>query len=1322
MPGTNEKICPEAMLARLFVIVGGMFVLVLFAALVGPYFVDWSGYKADFERQASVILGRKVTVEGEVTARILPFPSVTFSDVIVGDGAEPAMTVETFSMDAELAPLLSGEFFIFDMRLVRPKAVIDVAADGTVDWTMRPSAPFNVRQIAIEKLTVTDGQVTIRHASGARNLVLSEIDTVVSARALTGPWRIDGGLRVDGVATRLTASTGAADADGQMRLRVRAAPAGYGFALESDGNVSAPGGRVLYAGGFDVTASEPDPRPAAETQKAKPEKPADPGFRLKGKFALDHARLAVEEFRFETGPLDDPYTADGSAVVDLGEEPKFSITAKGAQVRFDEAVGGDQAGGALSVSQRLSALEQVLAGLPKPTIPGTVEVDLPAIVTGDTTVRDVRLSAEPGDGGWKLKSVAATLPGRTRLEADGFLRTGDGFGFDGNLLLAVGQPSGFAAWVARDVDEAVRRLPAAGFKAKVALTREQQRFDNVELILGTAKFKGELDSLQPGDARASVTMKLDGGELDVEGLRAFASLFVTDAGVNRFADTDLDLAVRAGPVGLAGVRADTVDTALRLREGVLEIDRLTVGGLAGASVSATGRIKDFPAAPTGNLDASVVAVDLAPLVQLVAAQQPENRLLAGLAQQVAETPGLLTDARIDVVASAVENGDGTTGVAFSAQGEAGGSALLATLSAPAYSGDAGLAQAKLELSARNEDATSLLALAGLPVLPLGLVGPGEIEVKADGAARSGLDVSANFKGEDVSASFAGRVALRQEGPSLNGRATLKAADIEPWLMTGGVSLPGLGAGTRVDLAADASYAGGPLVLDRLDGMVNEGAVVGSIAVDLADGVPQFGGSLTLDELDLARLAEMLTGANALDGGDQGAWPAAPFAQRSTAPFGADLEIVAATLAAEPLVTASDAVLALKLDGQSLRVSGLKAKLYGGNLDGQAELKNNGGTALLTAQLKLDGSDVSAMPGLAGLGGKGDFSASLSASGKSIGGLAASLSGSGTASVDGITLQGFNPDALPALIARADTLGRDVNAARVAEFAPKIAGEGIFAAERAEVAFTLAGGILRVPPITLKNSGASITADLRADLGGGTVSGSGSIAYAPGDDEVAGTEPALRFTMEGKPGATVRRFDSEPMAQFLTQRALEKEQARVEAMQSALLEKQRLRRETRYFAAVQAERERIAEEARLAEEARKRAEQEAAKARAEEARRKAEEEARAAEAAAQAKAEAEAHAAEAAERRAAEERARQQALEQARQAEEKARIEAEDGARREAEQQPTPPEIERAPLPEVRPLDMPEAATPPGSAVPQVLPKKKLEPQTIEEFFKSLESQ
>jgi uncharacterized protein involved in outer membrane biogenesis len=75
----------EVSLARLFVIVGGFVVLLLLAALIAPLFIDWTGYRANFEAEASKILGRPVVVAGAASARLLPFPSVTFEDVRVGD-------------------------------------------------------------------------------------------------------------------------------------------------------------------------------------------------------------------------------------------------------------------------------------------------------------------------------------------------------------------------------------------------------------------------------------------------------------------------------------------------------------------------------------------------------------------------------------------------------------------------------------------------------------------------------------------------------------------------------------------------------------------------------------------------------------------------------------------------------------------------------------------------------------------------------------------------------------------------------------------------------------------------------------------------------------------------------------------------------------------------------------------------------------------------------------------------------------------------------------------------------------------------------------
>lgn len=1285
------------MLARLFVFIGGLVVLALTSALVVPYFVDWTSYRANFEREASAVLGRKVTVRGDVSARLLPFPSVSFSDISVAGGpaGEPAMTVETFSMDAELAPFLQGEFLIFDMRLVRPKVTIGVGANGAIDWAVRPSSPFDATQIALEKLTVTGGQVTIRHGFGGRDHVLSEINAEVSARSLAGPWRADGTLRLDGMPTAVAVSTGRADETGALRLRIEADPATYPLTIEADGAVRLRDGAGLYAGNFRIEArtAGKDKAPAPGNSSSGPNREpsqavsaasAPSPYRLTGKFALDHSRLDFEAFRFETGPLDNPYTADGTGVVELGAEPRFAIQADGAQLRFDENVAEAEKVSGLTLESRLAALERVLADLPGPTIPGSVDVKLPAVVAGDTTVRDVRISAEPAAEGWSMKSLAATLPGRTTLEASGLLRTRDELGFQGSLLLAVGQPSGFAAWLSRDVDDAIRRLPAAGFRAKVDLTRQRQSFDDLELMLGEAKFNGLVDSRHPGDANPSMAIELDGNALDVDGLAAFASLFVSDQGMTQLAQRDLDLSVKAGPVTVAGLEAETVDTSLRLRGRQIEIDRLSIGGLEGATISATGTLRDVAAQPSGKIDASIVAVDLAPLVKRLAGQFPDYGLLTALANRAEAYAGLFEDTRIDVVGSA----DAQSGLIVNANGTAGGSTF--SLSG---SGGAPLELAtpiSISFSAANENAEALMALYGLPVLPLGAVGSADTKLTVGGTLGEGLETALEFTSQHLTASYTGTLRQGEGRLEGEGKVALDTDDIEPWLMTSGMAMPGMGFGLPVALTADASFREGSLALSGLDGSVGEARLGGDVNAAIKDGMPHLTGALSIETLDLWPVAAMVLGEAALHG--EGTWPDTPFRNRAAAPFSADLDLSAGALAADGFGAAENVTARMRLDSEGLRIAEFKGSVFGGTLSGLAELKNNGGTGLFSGQLKLAGADLGTLLEGSGITGNGDVAASLSASGKSAAAMVAALSGSGSVVFDGMSVPGVNPNAFPLLLARADAVGRDIDAGKIAGFAPAIVGDGTFSAASGEAAFTVAGGVLRAPPLTLATPGANLTAEVKADFNEGAVAVTGEVAYAPGNEALAGSEPALRYSVEGPLGATRKHFDTEPLTQFLTQRALEIEQARVEAMQAALLERQRLRREVRYYAALQAERERLAEEQRrAAEEARHLALKERAKAEAE-ARAAAEAKARA-EAEAKAKADAEAKVK-------AEEEARQRAFEE--RAAEAIRLVERERAQSEAEARE--PDVERAPLP------------PPGGDRTD----RQFDPSAIDTFLRSLE--
>ncbi len=1272
--------------------------LTLFAALIGPYFIDWSSYRTDFEREASKILGRQVKVEGTATARLLPFPSVTFSDVRVAgaDPAAPAMTVDKFSMDAELAPFLRGEILIFDMRLVHPHLTVSIGKDGTVDLASRAKTLFDPHQVTLEKVAVSNGEITINHGAGDRTYLLSNIDADLSAKSLAGPWRFDGTLDADGEPVTVALSTGPVDEKGHIHLRIRAKPRDYPVTIETDGDAGIDKGVARYAGGFHLDArNTQDDKQAADGNSAgkateetgKADRPAP--YRVTGDFSFDDKQFSIDKFRFETGPQDNPYTANGSAFIDIGPKPSFGITAKGAQVRFDDALGGsDKPGSALTLDDRIAAFKRVVEALPKPAIPGKLDIDLPAVLTGDTTIRNVKVTAQPALGGWKVETLDATLPGRTALEAKGFLRTGDNFGFAGSLVLAVKQPSGFAAWISHDVDEAIRRLPAAGFQANVDISQHKQVFHDLELILGDARFHGSIENTEPDDANPSMVLKLDGGKLDVEGLTAFASLFVSDQGKTRLADHDIDLEVKAGPVTATGITAKTIDAGLRLSGGQLEIDRLSVDGLAGATISATGSMKDLATTPTGNIDASIVSVDLAPLVSLLAERYPGNALVAGLNQRARGYGGLLTDARIDLVASAAANKDGSTGVALSTHGKAGGSAF--TFSASGNGRRQAIGQAHLSLtgSLSNDEAAPVYALFGLPTLPIDAAGHTEASLAAKGSLGGGLATSLSISGKGLAASFDGKLKSDGQSYSAVGQAKLHSENLQPWLMTAGVGLPGTGLGLPVALAAKVAMAQGSLSVDELKGSIAGSALSGKLNAELKDGLPRLSGSVSADTVDLGLAADMLLGEQSLQS-NNGKWPTAPFNAEAEPALLADLQISAKTLEGGPLFVAHDAKLTARLDRDGLQVSDLVAKADGGALSGLFELRNNGGTGLLSGQMKLKGAHLGELLKGSGLSGDSDLSAAVTASGKSVDGMVAALAGSGTLAFRDLVAPGINTGGFAAILAGADRIGRDIDAGKTAAFAPAIIGDGKFAVAQGELAFTIAEGILRAPPLRLEDKNATVTVNPSIDFNSATAAVDGDIAYKAGEEALVGSEPDVNFSGSGPLGGMKFKLDTAPLAQFLTQRALEREEARVEALQSALLEKQRLRREVLYYEDRDKTRLRLEEEARekaAAEAAAKaaaeaQAAEEAEKAKekaAEEARQKALEDAQQAEAAkkaeavrlkaaAEAAAKAEQEAQQEAARKAAEEarqksedEARQKALEAARQAAaEKARKEAED---------------------------------------------------------------
>lgn len=1210
--------------------------LLLTAALVVPPFVDWSGYRADFEREASRILGRPVHVTGDVSARLLPFPSVAFSDVRVGaDIARPVMTVDTFSMDAELMPFLRGQLLIFDMRVERPQATISLDKDGKVDWAIRPSTPIDPSHIKVERLSILDGTATLHDEGSGRFLTATSINAVMSANSLSGPWQANGTLDIEGQKLALDLNSGEAKPDGSLRLRARISPDAIPASFETDGDITLKDGRLNYAGNFSLRSADAVAL-NAKNQKTPTEKPFFSDLRLTGKFDADRSRFEASEFRMEQGPADNPYVVNGKALIDYGDTPRFDISADGQQIFWGPVeTTEDQQAAPVPLGDRVALVRRMLEQLPIPRMPGNVELRLPAVIAGGTTIRSVTISAGP-DGpngnGWNIRQFAADLPGRTKVEAKGRLSVGKDFGFAGDMLVASRQPSGLAAWLNETVDESIRKLDSVGFSGKVDLRDGMQSIDGLEVGLGQTSLKGSFLRQVAGSAEPAITLRLQGGAVDSDALRAFTGFFSSGHGMASLEGQALDIGFKAGPVQYEDMEAGSVDLAVRVHGGRFDFDRLMVNDVAGTTLTATGAYEPFASAPSGTLDATLLSADLSHFLTLVAHRHPQIPFFRSLSARADNYPGLFDDTEINIIANAVaapsadaaampaaskNTGNDKSArtkettaktparggeASFSVTGKAGGMKLDLSGTTSGGSSESDPMQMQLNGTAASQNGETVLALLGVPSLPLGLAGELTADLTMQGAPSAGMRTQLKLTAPDGTAAADGILSLVGGDIAASGKAQVNSADLQPFIATAGYTLPGFGEGLSADLSSDFQFAKGLLRFPNLSGKLGGEDISARIEANFSDsGLPQLKGEAKLASIELGSLAAIMLGQEAIEpvkASKTTIWPKIPFAVRPSLPLLIDMKLTAAQAHMDGFGAITDFSTRLQKGMDDLTLGELTGNWAGGYLVGNVSLRNNDKTVLLTSDLKWSGAtlqDFYRLPdGSSPLSGTVKAALSLNGSGTSVADLVSSLAGSGSADVENFAINGLDQNAFPAMLTAADAMGdqpagaSQLDAKQFAAIADKAIGQGRFAAANARFDFTVAGGIARLAPISLSSGDTALAGNLQFDLSTLGLSGEGSFSFKQAEDTQSGSAANLRYSIGGIYQDPSVLFDHQPLVQFLTQRALEREQERVEAMQASIMEKQRLRRQLDLLSSDAQERERL----RVEEEARRKAEAEA----------------------------------------------------------------------------------------------------------------------------------
>jgi hypothetical protein len=631
-----------------------------------------------------------------------------------------------------------------------------------------------------------------------------------------------------------------------------------------------------------------------------------------------------------------------------------------------------------------------------------------------------------------------------------------------------------------------------------------------------------------------------------------------------------------------GVAASDVDTAFTMAGGVLSLERLSVGDLAGASLSGEGKVEGSLLDYRGTANVRLKADDLTGFIGVLKRQLPAHPALERIAGNASYYSNADLTAELAI-------GNGSAGAAVKIVGSVNGSTVKADIELPTLFDLTGGNAMTLTASLENPQSEVLLGQAGLEILPFGGDGPGTLSLAIQQPAEGSAQTRFDFRTERTELSASADMPLLSENfAEGSGHVALRSDDLEPYLLLTGFGIPQFGGGLPVNVETDFTITPEAFQLAKLRGEADGNAFDGALSIDRNGSGFKGQGALNVDTLDLAWLGEAVFGP--LTDPASGEPSPTPFALPVFGNSELSLDLRARSFDAGEFGEVANLSGKLVHRGGGVSLDDVAGDWRGGKLSGRLLMSNGNGTGILQTKLRVQDADLASVVWHDGdspvANGRLTVDASAEASGASAADLIAAMSGSGEVQLSGVKVEGLNAGLLASLTQAADQSKDELTEKRVGALVAAQIHQGELALGDVKIPFTITGGEFRVQEVSGKAQGVSLAAEGSANLTSGDLRASISASYDAGDEALAGGDPTVRLLYSGQREEPRETIDVSAVTNFLSMRAYEQERRRVEMLQSSVLEKQRLRREVALYTFMAGE--------RAAEKARREAEEERAR--------------------------------------------------------------------------------------------------------------------------------
>ena len=1105
------------------------FILALLAALVGPYFVDWNQFRPQFEAEATKIIGAPVRVAGDLDARLLPAPSLRLKTVTVG-GANDLGKVRAAKLDVEfsLSSLMRGEVRATELTINGVSLDLGLDPKGRIDWPASSGA-FNLASLAIDRLNLT-GRLALHDAASRGTLELSDIAFSGDVRSLAGAIRGDGNFMFDGNRYPFRVSSGLGPDGNGTRLHLSIDPGQRPISADLDGVLTFEARAPRFEGAVTL-AGTPGQRGSGD----------QPAWRIAAKVKTDYSAARLDQVEVSYGAEDRALKLAGSGDIRFGAAPLLRASLSARQLDADKfaAKDGSKDGnkdGNAEPARVLPALRAFVSGLPQSQIPAQVELATEQVMLGGRPLQDISAELHSDAKSWTVRRLEFRAPGATRVSMSGAsAQAGTSDSFKTALDIESSDPDALMTWLQGRGDMAYRSQKPLRLRGDVTVSPAGFTIDAMKAEIEGGAVEGRVAvSHREASTGSKVEAQLKADRLDLDATVAFIRSL---AGPQGEWPDEAQLSLDIGRAMSAGQELRPLVAKFAYSPKDIVLERVQIGQpdnvrLDGSGnfdrINATGRLAiDATAASLGRLAAIVQPFAPSFAARLGGLRADAGPVRAKLALDLSKGKGQAADrssaqATLDLDAPQVK---GRTVISATPP-----TAAIRALDLDAIGRSDIAAEAKFSAG----EGSALLALLGLDHAIAAGAGAAQFEGTANGAWRAPLRLKARLWGAGLDADAEGTAEPWAKDTKSSVSLRVRSADISPLL-----DLKPSDQAGNIRLSSRVTLAGDKLTFDDLDSIVAGSRLRGRLALTLADE-KSIEGELGLDQIALAPVFATAIGAAGHDateplgaGLTKGWRGKVTFeALRGALPGGAELQPVSGTI---------------KSDGQSLTFDGIKGKIGGGEATATVDARQGANGLALNANVQLSGVDGSALRyrGLSMPKGRASMQMTLLSQGRSASALTGALSGSGTVTLDGVTLAGLDPRSFEVAI-RASDSGQATDDIRLKQIVEPVLAAGTLSIPSAQLPFNIRDGRLRIGATTLSANGANATvsggydipadqADIRAALASTLIG-------------TANNRPEIQVLAVGTPNGLTRSVDIAALSSWLAVRAIDRETRRLDAIE------------------------------------------------------------------------------------------------------------------------------------------------------------------------------